>query len=66
MSFVLRLLDILIPRFITEEVACIDVGDHLEIMCSASDLQPGEHCDSIVTVQTFNLLGFGLFPKVVG
>lgn len=61
-----RLLDILIPRFITEEVALTDAGDHLEIACSMADVKPGERFAAVATVRTLNLFGLGLFPTMIG
>ncbi|WP_395503073.1 hypothetical protein [Ectopseudomonas mendocina] len=61
-----RLLDILLPRFITEEVALTDAGDHLEIACSMADVKPGERFAAVATVRTLNLFGMGLFPTLIG
>jgi hypothetical protein len=61
-----RLLDILLPRFITEEVALTDAGDHLEIACSMADVKPGERFAAVATVRTLNLFGMGLFPTMIG
>ncbi len=61
-----KFLDILIPRFITEQVA----GNYMEDgsfwpICNESDLDSNDAYDAIITVRTFNLFGFGLFPKFV-
>ncbi|AMD43497.1 hypothetical protein HWA94_gp58 [Pseudomonas phage ZC08] len=66
-----KFLDILVPRFLTEDMACKKVGKHDNIIClmpicSLADVQPGEVFDAIVRVQMFNLFGFGLFPKPIG
>jgi len=63
----LKFLDWLVPRFITEYVALkeINFGEY-EIVCSMKDLGEYEHADAKVLVTTFNLFGFGLFPKLVG
>lgn len=61
-----RLLNILIPRLITEEVALADAGDHLEIACSMADVKPGERFAAVATVRTLNLFGLGLFPTMIG
>ncbi len=66
MKLIAKLLDVLVPRFLQEDVAPIDVGTHYEIVCAISDLQPGEEYDAVATMQTFNFFGLALFPKMVG
>jgi len=66
MSGLRKFLDIAIPRFITEEVALIDRGDGYEIVCAVKDAEPGESFDARVTVSSLQVLGFGLFPRVIG
>ena len=67
-----KLLDIMIPRFITEDVAverrvCDDCcEEHYEIACSMLDIEPGERFDGIATMRGFNLFGMLLFPRQVG
>ncbi|HCK4323262.1 TPA: hypothetical protein N0J77_002684 [Pseudomonas aeruginosa] len=62
-----RILDILIPRFITERVALLEANDgHLEIACALSDVRPGERFDAIATMRGFNLLGRIIFPRMIG
>ena len=61
-----RLLDVLIPRLITEEVALADAGDHLEIACAMADVKPGDRFAAVATVRTLNLFGLGLFPTMIG
>lgn len=62
-----RILDILIPRFITERVALIEANDgHLEIACALSDVRPGERFDAIATMRGVNLLGRIIFPRMIG
>lgn len=60
------LFDTYTPRFITEDVALIDVGDHYEPVCSMKDLRPGEQYDAVATWRSFNFFGLGLFPKMIG
>lgn len=60
------ILDVLIPRFMTEEVALADTGDSYVIACSVVDLEPGEIPDAVATMRIFNLFGFALFPKMIG
>jgi hypothetical protein len=61
-----KILDILIPRFITEDVALVECDEGYEIACSMKDVQPWEDFHGVVTMQCFNFFGFGLFPKKVG
>lgn len=61
-----KLLDILLPRFITEEVALRDDGDHLVIACSMRDVKPGETFAAVGSIRSFNLLGQAIFPRTVG
>jgi len=61
-----KFLDILLPRFITEDVALRDDGDHLVIACALADVKPGEEFPAIATVRNFNLFGRALFPKIIG
>jgi hypothetical protein len=67
-----RLLDILIPRFVTEDVACLEVicdhcdELHLLPVCSMESVEPGEVFDAIVPFSCFNLFGWVLFSRPVG
>lgn len=61
-----KLLDIITPRLLTEEVALTEVGDHYEIACSMADVRPGERFDAVATMRTFNLFGMALFPELIG
>ena len=61
--------DILVPRFITEEVAMEKVGpgsdwDAYDIACSMADVRPDEWFDGIATVDSFTWLGFGITYRV--
>lgn len=64
-----RFLDILIPRFITEDAAaeleqCEHCdGPHYFPVCALADVRPGEVFDGIVTMEFFNLFGFALFAR---
>lgn len=66
------LLDILVPRFITEDYAlmngyCDDCDEpHLMPICAMEHVEPGEEFDAIVTMSCFNLFGWALFPRMVG
>ncbi|MEJ1464986.1 MAG: hypothetical protein RPU15_17220 [Candidatus Sedimenticola sp. (ex Thyasira tokunagai)] len=60
-----KILDIIIPRFLVEDVAVLEVGDEYQPVCCVKDLQPGDHYDKIITVRTLNLFGFGVFPKLI-
>jgi hypothetical protein len=61
-----KLLDYLVPRFITEDVALIEQAEGFEIVCCIADVEPGERFDAVATIRCFNLLGFDLWPKQVG
>jgi hypothetical protein len=62
----IKALDWLIPRFITEEVALSYTKDGYVPVCSMRDLSEGETPDATITMSSFNLFGFGLFPKYLG
>ncbi|AIM51341.1 hypothetical protein HQ81_0190 [Dickeya phage phiDP23.1] len=71
--FFIFLLDILIPRFIKEEVAFGLLGetedpeiDEYYPMCALKDIEEGEDVAMIGTMRSFNLFGFALFPKLIG
>lgn len=66
--------NVLVPRFITEEVALRYVGDDFtapwsewddwEIACSLADVLPGERFDGIATVDAFQCFGFGITYRI--
>lgn len=64
-----RILDILVPRFITEDAAaevtfCGHCDEpHPQPVCSMLDIQPGEQFDGIITMRFFNLFGLTLFQR---
>lgn len=61
------LLDALIPRFVTEDVALAgNEQQGYRIVCCVDDIEPDERFDGIATIKCFNLFGFGLFPQQVG
>ena len=62
--------DLLIPRFLTEDVALrfvggdrTDLGSY-EIVCAMSDIQPGEVFDAVATVDSFGWLNIGFTARV--
>lgn len=70
-DFALYLWDVVIPRFITEEVALIrsapgprDDIDNYEIVCSIDDADPGEIFDAIATVHAFQAFGRGFAYRI--
>lgn len=64
-DFLSYLLDILVPKFIEERVAVIDLGQgNFEILCCEDDLTPDDHFDFMATSRCFAWLGFGFFAKV--
>lgn len=61
--------DLIVPRFITEEVVVERVGkgsswDAFEIVCSLSDVKPGERFDGVATVDAFQFLGIGITYRI--
>lgn len=62
-----KFLDILIPRFITEDVALrLNENDEYEVVCSMKDLGEYEQADAVMSMTSFNLFGLALFPKAAG
>lgn len=72
MKTIRKWLDILVPRFLTEDVAvsvtyCGHCDEpHLQPVCAMTDVEPGERFDGIMTMRCFNLFGRGLFARQVG
>jgi len=65
-QFILFLYDLLMPRFIVENVAFIENDKGvLEPFCREADLRPNEAFDVIKPVKSFNFFGFALFSKLV-
>lgn len=58
--------DILVPRFVDDEMACNDLGGDEYELLELGAVEPGERFDCIITVRSFNLFGYGLFPKQIG
>lgn len=61
--------DVLVPRFITEDVAMERIGDGFSIkdfapVCSVADVVPGESFDAIATVDAFQFLGMGFAYRI--
>lgn len=62
-----RLIDILIPRFLTEDVALrLNENNEYEVLCSIRDLGEWEQVDAVMSMTSFNLFGLALFPKAAG
>ena len=61
------LLEILIPHFVTENVAVLDLPEGYHIVCVEDVLKyrPGIKYDKIIKVRSLSFFGHGLFPKVV-
>lgn len=69
MKFIYFLWDVLVPRFITEDVALQRRGygmelNDFEIVCAMTDVQPGEVFDAIATVDSFQIFGIGFSYRV--
>lgn len=59
--------DIFFPRFITEEVVIMyDEEGVGQLICRLEDVFEDEVFDGIVTVRSFNLFGYAIFPTMVG
>lgn len=56
-----KLLDILIPRFVTDRTAVKFVEDKWYIVCHENDLTEEDDYDYVVDLKSFNFFGFGLF-----
>lgn len=59
--------DVLVPRFITEDVALSGSGtewEDYEIVCCIADVQPGERFDAVATVDSFQFLGIGITYRI--
>lgn len=61
--------DILIPRFISEDVAMEYIGngrgwEDYRIACRLSDVLPGEQFDGVATVDAFQILGVGITYRI--
>jgi hypothetical protein len=68
LTTIMWLLDILVPRMITEKMALVrsDEPDEYEVLCPFEELEHLEAYDATWTMHYFNLFGFAVFPKVVG
>ena len=65
-QFIYYIYDILIPRFITEDVALLENEKGYSIACSIDDVQDGEVFDAISTMSSLTWLGRSFFVKQVG
>lgn len=68
-TIILFALDILLPRFITEDVAMEQIApgsgwDSFDIACSMSDVRPDEVFDGVATVDSFTWLGIGITYRI--
>lgn len=61
-----HLLDLLMPSFITEDVALELLEDGYHPVCSMDDVRPGEQFDGIVAMRSFTWMGMAFAPKVIG
>ena len=66
MKFIAKPLDVLIPRFLQEDVALVDVGTHYEIVCAMSDLESGENTTPLPPCKPSISSALPFFPKMVG
>lgn len=67
--FLFRLLDLLVPRFITEDVVYFngddEGGEYYEFQFPLALVMPGERFDGIALVRSFTWLGFAFFTKII-
>jgi hypothetical protein len=61
----MNLLDLLIPRIITEETALSWNGQEWEAVCRMADIKPGETFDAVVTISGLTFLGLMFFGRMV-
>lgn len=64
LNFIHFLFDILIPRFITEEVALIKKGESYDVLCCMNDITGEDTYDAIGVSKCFTWLGFGFFATI--
>lgn len=62
----MNLLDLLLPRFITEEAAMELVDGEWQPVCSMEDVEPYEMFDGVGTIRGFNLFGRMIRPQLIG
>lgn len=60
----MKIIDLVIPRFLDEYVALVEINGNYEIVCTISDLRPLEKFD-VVKMRCFNFFGRALFPKQI-
>lgn len=60
-----QLLDILIPRFCTEDFAVSGTQEHWQIVCAMRYVEPGERFGAIVAIKHFSWLGLGFGGQFV-
>lgn len=59
------LMDILIPRFVTEPFCLEDTGDGAyDAVCAYQYREPGEQFDMIIDISYLNFFGMMLFKKL--
>lgn len=66
MEILHHLMDLLVPRFITEDVALELTEDGYYPVCSMADVRHGERFDAIVAMRSFTWLNVAIFPRIVG
>lgn len=66
-----KFIDWLVPRFLTEEVGCIQDEEDGEYAIPMMPMKQWDECYEedpycVATITCFNLFGWGLFPRMVG
>lgn len=71
-AVVVFLLDMLVPRMMTERTALVIAetaadGEHFyDVLCAFDDLDYMESYDATCVMHFFNFFGFALLPKIIG
>ncbi|WP_368216629.1 hypothetical protein [Aeromonas sp. R2-3] len=60
------IIDLLTPRYITEDVAIELRDDGYYPVCSMADIEEGERFDGVVAMRSFTWLGVAWPSKLVG
>lgn len=60
-----KFIDLVVPRFITEDVAFYNDGTQWIPMFPVSELTPEDEYHAVGTIHSFNLFGYGIGGKVV-
>ncbi|AFE86193.1 hypothetical protein [Salinivibrio phage CW02] len=66
MKLIKLLFDVLVPRFVTDEVAIRLISEsQAEVVCLKEQLTDMDDYDEIAYCRCFNLFGVALYPKII-